>query len=142
MTQFLNPAELNKMAEELELAKRKAEAALRLQADQVTGSLRQAFEAREITPETPERINNAVRRAAEEGKREILVLRFPSTFCKDGGRGINNFEPDWPKSLEGFSKTAFDYYAKELQPLGYSMRAEIMNFPNGMPGDVGMYLRW
>ena len=45
-------------------------------------------------------------------------------------------------SLHGFGKTAFDFYAAELRPLGFTMRAEIMNFPGGMMGDVGMYLRW
>ena len=70
------------------------------------------------------------------------MLRFPSSFCNDRGRRINNFEGDWPKSLEGFGKTAFEYFDKELRPLGFSMRAEIMDFPGGNLGDVGMYLRW
>ena len=45
-------------------------------------------------------------------------------------------------SFDGNCAEAFDFYAKELRPLGFTMRAEIMNFPGGMPGDVGMYLRW
>ena len=142
MTQFLNPSDLKKIAEELELAERRAEAGRRLQADQVAESLKQEFLSRELSPEAPNRINNAIRRAAEDGKSEVLVLRFPSTFTTDGGRRINNYEADWPSSLEGFAKTALDYYEKELRPLGYTLRAEIMNFPDGMPGDVGMYLRW
>jgi hypothetical protein len=142
MSQFTNPAELKKIAEEIELAERRAEQARKVQADKVAEDLKQAFQSREISPETPDRINAAIKRAAEQGLNEILVLRFPSEFCNDRGRRINNYEADWPDSLGGFSKTAFDYYAKELRPLGFTMRAEIMNYPGGMPGDVGMYLRW
>jgi len=142
MTQLLNPADLKQIAADLALAEQKAAAAKRLQAEQAEAGVRQAFEAREVAPEAPERINKVIKDAAEQGKHEVLVLRFPSTFCKDGGRCINNFEPDWPKTLSGIAKKAFDYYVKELQPLGYTLRAEIMNFPGGMPGDVGLYLKW
>src|SRR4030095_3286494 len=142
MVQFLQPAELKKITEDLEMAEHRAESARRLQADQMAEDLKRSFQSREIVPETPERINKAVRVAAERGEREILVIRFPSTYCNDGGRRINNFEHDWPNSLEGFARIAFDYYEKELRPLGFTMRAEIMNFPGGMPGDVGLYLRW
>lgn len=142
MSQFTNPAELKQIAADLELAAQKAALERRMQSDRVADELRQAFEAREILPETPERINAAIRRAAENGEHEILVLRFPSSFCSDGGRRINNYEADWPDSLNGFAKTAYDYYGAELRPLGFTLRAEILNFPGGMPGDVGMYLRW
>lgn len=142
MSQFTNPAELKQIAADLELAAQKAALERRMQSDRVADELKAAFEAREIAPETPERINAAIRRAAENGEHEILVLRFPSSFCSDGGRRINNYEGDWPDSLKGFAKTAYDYYADELRPLGFTMRAEILNFPGGMPGDVGMYLRW
>lgn len=142
MAQLLNPADLKQIAADLALAEQKAAAARRLQADQAEAGLRQAFESRDVAPEAPERINKAIRDAAEQGKHEALMFRFPSTFCKDGGRSINNFEPDWPKTLTGFAKKAFDYYTTELNPLGYTLRAEIMTFPGGMPGDVGFYLRW
>ena len=142
MAQFMNPNDLRKITEDLEMAERKAALAVRAQADKVADDMRREFEARSISAEAPERINKAVRDAAERGASEILVLRFPSEFTSDGGRRINNFEADWPETLEGFAKTAFDYYATELRPLGFTVRAEIMNFPGGMPGDVGMYLRW
>jgi len=142
MTQILNPRELMQMAADLALAEQKAAAAKRLQADQAEAGLRQAFESRDVAPEAPDRINKVIRDAAEQGKHEAFIIRFPSTFCKDGGRSINNFEPDWPDTLTGFARKAFEYYQKELNPLGYTLRAEIMTFPGGMPGDVGLYLRW
>src|SRR4029079_8543438 len=92
MTQILNPADLKQIAADLALAEQKAAAAKRLQAEQAEAGVRQAFEAREVAPEAPERIKKVIKDAAEQGKHEVLVLRFPSTFCKDGGRCINNFE--------------------------------------------------
>jgi hypothetical protein len=142
MSEFVKPTELKEIAAGLEMAARKAELAKKMQAEQAAAGLREAFEKRELTAEAPDRINKAIRDAAARGENEILVLRFPADYTKDGGRRINNYESDWPDSLQGFGKTAFDFYAKELRPLGFSMRAEIMNFPGGMPGDVGMYLRW
>ena len=80
--------------------------------------------------------------AAQAGKNQLQVLTFPSSFCNDGGRRINSFDPDWPNSLEGFGKKAYEFYEKELRPLGFKIGAEIINFPGGMPGDVGMFLKW
>jgi hypothetical protein len=71
-----------------------------------------------------------------------MAVRFPSTYCTDGGRAINNYEADWPNTLTGFAKRAFEFWQKELEPKGYKLRAQILDFPGGMPGDVGMFLRW
>ena len=70
------------------------------------------------------------------------MIKFPATWTNDRGRRINNAEPDWPASLEGFAKRAFDYYAKELQPLGYRVRAEVLSYNEGVPGDIGLHLGW
>ena len=63
-------------------------------------------------------------------------------YCTDGGRAINNFEPDWPKTLTGFAKRAYEFWQEELEPQGYKLSAQIMDFPGGVPGDVGVFLRW
>ena len=73
---------------------------------------------------------------------EVLVVRFSSQYCTDGGRAINNFEPEWPDTLAGFAKRAYEFWQKELEPKGYKVRAQIMDFPGGVPGDVGLFLRW
>jgi hypothetical protein len=104
--------------------------------------LQEAFMSRDVHPEVAERINEAVKRAAEQGHSQIQVLTFSSAYCNDRGRRINNMDPDWPESLEGFAKKAFEYWQKELKPLGYKLHAEILNFPDGVPGDVGMFLKW
>jgi len=51
-----------------------------------------------------------VSHAAERGQSEVQVYRFPSALCSDGGRRINNAEPDWPGSLEGRSKLGYEFW--------------------------------
>jgi hypothetical protein len=142
MAQILKPDDLQQISEDSEIEERKAELAKKRQVDKTAEELKQAFKSREVSPQVAERINAAVSSAAKRGVREVLVLTFPASYCNDGGRSINNIEPDWPKTLEGFGKTAFDYFEKNLRPLGFKLRAEIVSFPGGVPGDVGLYLRW
>ena len=97
---------------------------------------------RDIHPEVKERLNNAIRRAAEQGRHELQVFTFPAKYCNDGGRRINNTEPDWPESLEGFAKRAYEYYEKELRPLGYKATAQVLDYPGGMLGNIAFYLKW
>lgn len=142
MAQFLKPEELTKLAEDAEQEELKAELAKKRRAAQALEDLKQAFQSQEVAPQAAERINAAIQAAAKRGAREVQVLRFPASYCNDGGRSINNLEKDWPKTLEGFGKRAFDYYEKELRPHGFKLRAEIVSFPDGVPGDVGLYLMW
>jgi hypothetical protein len=142
VSQILKPDDLQQISEDAEIEERKAELTKKRQVDKTAEELKQAFQSREVSPQVAERINAAVSAAAKRGVREVLVLSFPASYCNDGGRSINNIEPDWPKTLEGFGKTAFDYFEKELRPVGFKLRAEIISFPGGVPGDVGLYLRW
>ena len=117
------------MDEERQLKKKK---------EQQQAELREAFMSREVHPEAIDRINNAVRIAAEQGQHQLQVVTFPCSFCSDGGRRINIADPEWPSTLEGFAKRAYEFYVKELRPLGYKLHAEIISFPGGMPGEVGL----
>ncbi len=98
--------------------------------------------SRDIHPQVMERVNAAVRRAAEQGNRQLLAVTFPASYCNDAGRRINNLESDWPVSLEGFAKRAYDFYMAQLKPLGFKMTAQVIDYPGGMPGNVGLYLSW
>ncbi len=89
-----------------------------------------------------DRLNKVIRVAAEQGHKEVRVITFPASFCNDGGRRINNMLPDWPDSLEGFAKKAYEFYQKELRPLGYKLHAQVIDFPGGMPGEIGLFLKW
>jgi len=104
--------------------------------------LLESFKTREVNPDAAARVMKAVKIAAQQGKREVMVLTFPSSLCSDRGRAINNFEPDWPNTLEGFPKRAHAWFVENMQPRGYKLKAEIISFPGGMPGDVGIYICW
>ena len=139
---LLTPNDL--LAAAAEKANREIEKALvaRRQHEEELRRLHDAFMAHNIDPDVVSRVNTAVRSALEQGQREVLMLRFPSDWCTDGGRAINNDEPDWAKTLDGFARRAFAYWDANLKPLGYTARARILNYPGGMPGDVGLFLAW
>jgi hypothetical protein len=80
--------------------------------------------------------------AVKDGKFEALVFTFPSELTSDGGRAINNNRPDWPETLQGKAKELFERYQSIAKPAGYKLKAMIINFPGGVPGDVGFYLNW
>jgi hypothetical protein len=139
---LIKPDALRRIAEEKEMAQARQALEKKRKADGERQQLRDAFMAREIHPDVFERVSKVVRAPAERGDGEVRALCFSSDYCTDGGRAINSFEPDWPNSLTGFAKRAYEFWQKELEPQGYKLRAQVMDFPGGMPGDVGMFLRW
>lgn len=139
---LVGPNELRKIAAEQAMKSVDEALAQKKHAEEEANQVHLAFMEREIHPDVRTRVSTAVRRAAERGENQVLVIQFPSDWCSDRGRAINNFEEAWPKTLNGFAKRAYDYFEKELRPLGYGVRAEVLNFPGGMPGDVGLYLTW
>jgi hypothetical protein len=83
-----------------------------------------------------------IRRAADNGLTEVLVMRFPNALCTDRGRAINQQEAGWEKTLTGLPKELFEFFEEHLKPRGYRVAFQIVDFPGGMPGDVGMTLKW
>jgi hypothetical protein len=83
-----------------------------------------------------------IRRAANNGLTEVLIGRFPNELCTDRGRAINQREPGWEKTLTGLPKELFEFFEKYLKPRGYTFAFQIIDFPGGMPGDIGMTLKW
>jgi hypothetical protein len=142
MAGLLRPQDLQQLSSDAEMEKVDEERQLKQKKDRQQQELREAFMSRQIQPEAIERINNAVSIAAKQGNHQIQVITFPSSFCSDGGRRINIADPEWPSTLEGFAKQAYEFYERELRPLGYKLHAEIISFPGGMPGDVGLFLKW
>jgi len=102
----------------------------------------EAFLRGHVTEREIDLIRHLVRNAVEHDQYEALVYSFPSTLTTDHGRAINNVEPDWPETLQGKARELYDRYKENLQPKGYKLKAMIINFPDGMPGDVGMFLNW
>lgn len=82
------------------------------------------------------------RAAAQKGEEEQLLLRFPSELCTDHGRAINAPDPTWPATLRGLAAEIFLRWKKELQPHGFGLAARVVDFPDGLPGDIGLFLEW
>ena len=80
--------------------------------------------------------------AVEQGKYEAMVYSFPSTLCNDSGRAINSANRDWPESLQGKAKEFYERFLTYGKPNGYTLKAMVINFPGGMPGDIGFFLGW
>jgi len=83
-----------------------------------------------------------IKRAANNGLTEVQVGRFPNELCTDRGRAINQQERGWEKTLTGLPKELFEFWEKHLKPRGYKIKFQIVDFPNGMPGDIGVSLAW
>ncbi|MGA7544589.1 MAG: hypothetical protein WBW08_01990 [Methyloceanibacter sp.] len=92
--------------------------------------------------ERTKRATAIIERAAANGLTEVLVYRFPNALCTDRGRAINQQEPGWEKTLTGLPKELYEFWHRQLRPLGYKLKVQIVDFPDGMPGDVGMTLKW
>ena len=97
---------------------------------------------RHITGEHWRSLIQQARKAAENGATEFMLLRFPSELCTDGGRAINVGEADWPSTLRGEAAEIYLRWESDLRSRGFHLLANILDFPNGLPGDVGLYLVW
>jgi hypothetical protein len=93
--------------------------------------------------EALKRVAVILQRAVKNGLTEVEVIRFPNVLCTDRGRAINNnLEPGWEKTLTGLPKEMYEFWKRELQPRGYKLRFQVVDFSGGVPGDIGITLRW
>jgi hypothetical protein len=81
-----------------------------------------------------------IERAVSNGRTEVQVHRFPN-MCTDKGRAIIQQEAGWENTLTGVPKEIYQLWAKYFRLRGYKLRVEIV-YPGGLPGDVGMTLKW
>lgn len=142
MAGFLSPRDLKEISSEAEASKMDEERQYKLRQEKVKKDLHEAFLAREVHPNVIQRINDAITIAARQGRHQIEVLTFPCQYCNDRGRRINNGDADWPESLDGFAKKAYEFFDRELKPKGFRMTAEVISFEGGVPGTVALNLKW
>jgi hypothetical protein len=83
-----------------------------------------------------------IQRAVRNGLTEVLVYRFPNTLCTDKGRAINQMEKGWENTLTGIPKEILQLWTDYLKPRGYRIAYQIIDFPGGMPGDIGVTISW
>lgn len=138
----LKPTQLTDIATERALEEKKKQEEKERQRREEQARIRDEFFDGEIPGDWRERLGRRLSDAAARGQTSIMIGHFPSDWCTDSGRAINSGRADWPDTLQGDAKTGYETYLRELKPLGYKLEARIINFPNGMPGDVGLYLSW
>jgi hypothetical protein len=63
-------------------------------------------------------------------------------MCTDRGRAINQQEPGWEQTLTGIPKEIHEFWHRRLRQLGYKLRVQVVDFSGGVPGDVGITLKW
>jgi hypothetical protein len=144
MAKLLSVKELQAKIAEAEAAK--AAAALRHQ--EAEEAEKKALLERLTKPsglsddEVAERASAIINRAVENGLMSVQVFRFPHHLCTDNGRAINQAEPGWERTLTGIPKEIYEFWKRRLQPAGYHIRYEVIDYPGGMPGDIGVTLSW
>ena len=105
-------------------------------------ALAEEFLSEHVSEKERAMIRRIAMNAMREGKLEAMVYSFPSDLCTDGGRAINNMDPNWPQTLRGKAKVLYDRYQTIAKPKGYKLKAMVIDFPGGIPGDVGFFLSW
>ena len=86
--------------------------------------------------------STVIQRAVRNGLTEVQVYRFPNSLCTDRGRAINQMEAGWEKTLTGIPKEIYQLWSDYLQPRGYRIRYQIVDFSGGMPGDIAITISW
>lgn len=86
--------------------------------------------------------STVIQRAVRNGLTEVQVYRFPNSLCTDKGRAINQMEPGWEQTLTGIPKEIFELWSHYLKPRGYRISYQIIDFPGGVPGDIGITISW
>lgn len=82
--------------------------------------------------------------AAACGQKELMILRFPHDLCSDHGRAINSLagDPTWPDTLRGEGLELYRRWEIDLKPHGFRIAARVLDFPDGIPGDIGLFIVW
>ena len=60
---------------------------------------------------------------------EAMVYSFPSDLCTDGGRAINNSDPNWPETLQGKAKEMYDAFKARAQAAGLQAQGDDHQLP-------------
>ena len=80
--------------------------------------------------------------AATLGESSFELIRFPCDLCSDGGRKIDVAEIDWPSTLRGEAAEVYARWERELRPGGFGLRAQIVEYLDGIPSNIALSLSW
>ena len=141
-------AQRRKEREAAELLERKKQEELQ--------EFRKRLDTFELTDDRVQAVLARVKRAFERGETELMITSFPSSFCSDDGRAITTAgvpsinkqedaevdQPAWLATVPKGVHVVYNYWKTNLRPGGFRLSARVINFPDGMPGDVGLFLSW
>ena len=142
---FMSAADLRAYMDEMDMAKAMKEVDAMDRAEKARKELIKTLSTpvdAERLKEVKASLQSKLRSAAQRGVSELMVMRFPTALCTDKGRAINNSDKDWPDTLTGRPRQAYEFWRDPLRPGGYRLRAMIVEWPGGLPGDVGFFLQW
>jgi hypothetical protein len=142
LAEVSNAAELRRRVDELRAARRRDDAAERHRRAEARAAALRAFLEQHVTEEDFARARRRIHAAVENGRYEVEVLRFPADALTDGGRAVNNADPAWPQTLRGPAAEWYEAFQRSAEPNGFRMHARVVNFPDGKPGEVGLFLSW
>lgn len=86
--------------------------------------------------------SSIIQRAVRNGLTEVQVYRFPNSLCTDRGRAIGQQEKGWENTLTGIPKEIYQLWTDYLKPRGYRIGYQIIEYPGGVPGDIGITIAW
>jgi hypothetical protein len=81
-----------------------------------------------------------IQRAVRNGLTEVQIYRFPNTHRQGprhqpDGKGLGEDAGRVPKEI-------YQLWSDYLQPRGYRIRYQVIDFPGGVPGDIGITISW
>lgn len=98
--------------------------------------------AADLTEAAWQHMLHEAKMAASKGEKEHLLVKFPTELCTDHGRAVNVPDPSWPTTLRGLPAQVFLRWKNELRERGFKLGARVIDFPDGMPGHIGLFLVW
>jgi hypothetical protein len=142
LANILTAADLRQTMAEHDAEQMRLEAQARAHAQSSHRDFVQHFLHDHLTKRDVADLRTRIIAAAARGAYEAMIMRFPSSLCLDDGRAINNGEPQWPGTLTGKALEAYNLWDRVGRANGYRMIARIVDYPGGIPGDVGLFLNW
>lgn len=128
---------------EAEAARKRAEAEAAAEAARVErAAYAEKVMSYKLTEEDEARAMAKIAKAFEDGEREVMLAHFPSQICADGGRRINNNLDGWQDTLPGAFQDVYRWWESKLQSGGFGFAARVISYPDGMPGEVGIFITW
>jgi hypothetical protein len=136
-----------------------AEAQLHKRQDEELHEFKKRLDDFQLTDAVIHSALDRIRRAFEHGETELMIASFPSSFCTDYGRAINNAgtppinkptdaeitahpDPEWLDTMPAGVQPVYQYWKEHLRPGGFHFIARIISYPGGKPGDVGLFFSW